>query len=184
MEERVCQGCLALRAENQRLRQLLEEAQRAGKRQAAPFSKGQQKRKPKKPGRKPGDDYGTKAHRPPPPPEHIDEVHQAPLPDTCPDCGSKRGQARMALTYATRLFPSKCCLSSSRGRVRRSYSLGRRFTARGSTRSRRSGFTLSRRSGRPGCVWVSQPSASAKLIRSTGTCWRWAATCITVRTRL
>lgn len=94
MDERLCHGCqatrresVALKAENQRLRQLLEEAQRAGKRQAAPFSKGQRKRKPKQPGRKPGDDYGTKAHRPPPAPEHIDETHQAPLPDACPDCG-------------------------------------------------------------------------------------------------
>ena len=87
MEERACQGCLALRAENQRLRQLLEEAQRAGKRQAAPFSKGKSKRRPKKPGRKPGDDYGTKAHRPMPKPDQVDETHEAPLPDSCPDCG-------------------------------------------------------------------------------------------------
>ena len=87
MEERACQGCLALRAENQRLRQLLEEAQRAGKRQAAPFSKGKSKRRPKKPGRKPGDDYGTKAHRPTPKPDQVDETHEAPLPDSCPDCG-------------------------------------------------------------------------------------------------
>lgn len=87
MEERVCQGCLALRAENQRLRQLLEETQRAGKRQAAPFSKGNRKPKPKTPGRKPGKDYGKKGHRPPPPPEHIDETHEAPLPDACPGCG-------------------------------------------------------------------------------------------------
>jgi len=89
MDERVCQGCLALRAENQRLRQLLEEAQRAGKRQAAPFSKGNRKRKPKKPGRKPGDDYGTKAHREPPPAEQIGETLEAPLPDVCPDCGGR-----------------------------------------------------------------------------------------------
>lgn len=94
MEERVCHGCLALRrqidqleVEKQRLLQLLEAERRAGKRQAAPFSKGRLKNKPKKPGRKPGDDYGTKAHRPPPPPDEIDETHEAPLPDACPDCG-------------------------------------------------------------------------------------------------
>jgi transposase len=65
----------------------LEEARRAGKRQAAPFSKGEPKQQPKKPGRKPGTDYGTKGHRPPPAPEQIDEIHDAPLPNVCPDCG-------------------------------------------------------------------------------------------------
>jgi transposase len=94
MEARLCHGCLALRrrveeleAEKQRLLQLLEAERRAGKRQAAPFSKGSVKKKPKKPGRKAGDDYGNKGHRPPPPPEKIDETYEAPLPETCPDCG-------------------------------------------------------------------------------------------------
>jgi transposase len=94
MEEQLCHGCLALRrrvdeleAEKQKLLQLLESERRAGKRQAAPFSKGRRNHKHKKPGRKGGDDYGTKAHRPPPPSEKIDEIHEAPLPDSCPDCG-------------------------------------------------------------------------------------------------
>jgi transposase len=92
MDGQLCRGCQALQRENtslksevQQLCQLLEAAQRAGKRQAAPFSKGPPKRKPKKPGRKPGDDYGPKAHRAPP--DQIDETHEAPLPDTCSDCG-------------------------------------------------------------------------------------------------
>lgn len=96
MEERLCHGCLALRrrveeleAEKQRLLQLLEAERRAGKRQAAPFSKGSRKKKPKKPGRKPGDDYGNKGHRPHPPPQEIDETYEAPLPDICPDCGGR-----------------------------------------------------------------------------------------------
>ena len=76
-----------LRADVQRLTRLLEEQRRAGKRQAAPFSKGQPKRVPKKPGRKAGDDYGVKAHREPPRSEQIDETHEAPLPEACPDCG-------------------------------------------------------------------------------------------------
>jgi transposase len=94
MEERLCHGCLTLRrrvaeleAEKQSLLQLLEAERRAGKRQAAPFSKGLRKRKPKKPGRKGGDDYGHRGHRPPPPDEQIDEIHEAALPDVCPDCG-------------------------------------------------------------------------------------------------
>src|SRR5256885_17227056 len=94
MEGRLCHGCLALRrrvaeleAQKQRLLQLLEAERRAGKRQAAPFSKGSRKNKPQKPGRKAGDDYGKKGHRPPPPPEKIDETYEAPLPEICPDCG-------------------------------------------------------------------------------------------------
>lgn len=94
MEERICQGCSALRcrideleAEKRRLLQLLEAERRAGKRQAAPFSQGSPKQSPKKPGRKPGEQYGKKGHRPPPPPEKIDETHEAELPEACPDCG-------------------------------------------------------------------------------------------------
>jgi transposase len=65
MESVRCASCQSLRrrvhdlqAEIERLRRQLDEATRAGKRQAAPFAKGQPK-----PGRKPGKDYGTKAHR-------------------------------------------------------------------------------------------------------------------------
>jgi transposase len=65
----------------------LENIERAVKRQAAPFSKGAPKKNPKKPGRKRGTEHGKHAHRPPPPPEQIDEVHQAALPVACPDCG-------------------------------------------------------------------------------------------------
>ena len=82
MEERLCQGCLTLRrrveeieAEKQRLLQLLEAERRSGKRQAAPFSKGARKDQPKKPGRKSGNDYGNQGHRPPPPPEKIDDLN-------------------------------------------------------------------------------------------------------------
>jgi transposase len=69
------------------LRQQLQDALRAGKRQAAPFAKGPPKPDPKKPGRKPGPRHGRHGHRPPPPPERVDEDHDAPLPDACPDCG-------------------------------------------------------------------------------------------------
>jgi transposase len=86
-DEPVCPGCRRLEAEVARLRQLLEELQRSRKRQAAPFSKGAPKAEPKKPGRKAGKDYGTKAHRSPPSPQQVDETHEAPLPDACPECG-------------------------------------------------------------------------------------------------
>jgi len=68
------------------LEQLLEKATRAQKRQAAPFSKGTPKPDPKTPGRKAGEPYGPKAHRPLPEPKP-DEIIDVPLPRECPDCG-------------------------------------------------------------------------------------------------
>jgi transposase len=101
-----CAGCQALQrrlhdlqAENERLRRQLDEATRAGRRQAAPFAKGPPAGQPKKPGRKPGKDYGTKAHRQPPSPEQIDEVHEAPLPHVCPDCGGLLDETHTAQQF-------------------------------------------------------------------------------------
>jgi transposase len=88
-----------LQAENERLRRQLDAATRAGKRQAGPFSKGKPKDQPKKPGRKPGKDYGTKAHRQPPSPDQIDEVHEAPLPEICPDCGGPLDETHVAQQF-------------------------------------------------------------------------------------
>lgn len=75
-----------LKQANAELRQKLEEALRASKRQAAPFSKGPPKADPKPPGRKAGDAYGQKAHREPP--AQVDEVVSATLPEACP-CGGE-----------------------------------------------------------------------------------------------
>ena len=86
-----------LRAQVEHLSRLLEEQRRAGKRQAAPFAKGPPKPEPKKPGRKPGKDYGAKAHRQPP--QQIDEVHEAPLPEQCPDCGGEVDETHIAQQY-------------------------------------------------------------------------------------
>lgn len=76
-----------LQAKVDRLTALLEQAQRSGKRQSAPFSKGEPKDQPKTPGRKRGDQHGQHGHRPAPPDETVDEVLEAPLPDACPHCG-------------------------------------------------------------------------------------------------
>jgi transposase len=73
-----------LEARIAKLEAMLAAATRAGKRQAAPFSKGPPKANPKKAGRKPGENYGTQACRDIP--TRIDEVLEAPLPDQC-DCG-------------------------------------------------------------------------------------------------
>jgi transposase len=86
-----CGGCRRLSAELEQLKEqveklqkALEESQRAGKRQAAPFRKPKVA-VPKKPGRKSGDDYGTQARRTIP--EQIDERWDVPLPECCPQCG-------------------------------------------------------------------------------------------------
>ena len=93
MDEPACPGCVALRKELDELRaqvadltRKLNEALRAGKRQAAPFRKGPPKFQPKTPGRKSGEQHGTHGHRPPPPPDQIHERHEAKLPDDCPHC--------------------------------------------------------------------------------------------------
>ena len=99
-----CPGCAArdrriaaLEARLAALEAKLEQALRAGKRQAAPFSRCGPKPDPKRPGRKPGDGYGTKARRPVPP--RVDEVHEAPLPDACPACGGRVTPTHTAEQY-------------------------------------------------------------------------------------
>jgi transposase len=72
-----------------KLEKRLDESARAGKRQAAPFSKGFPQEQPKRPGRKAGAKHGTHGHRPPPLVDEIDEVLEAPLPDACPHCGGE-----------------------------------------------------------------------------------------------
>lgn len=72
-----------LRSEVERLKAELEQARRAGKRQAAPFSKGPPKAAPRRPGRKAGH---PPSHRPAPPPEQIDRTVEVPLPGDCPEC--------------------------------------------------------------------------------------------------
>jgi transposase len=102
MDVPACPGCVAaakqiaelkkrnaeLESRMALLEQKLEASLRSGKRQAAPFSRGLPKLDPKPPGRKSGDDYGTKAFRVIPP--VIDEVHHAPLPERCPRCGGRQ----------------------------------------------------------------------------------------------
>jgi transposase len=75
-----------LEARIAKLEALLAAANRSGKRQSAPFSKGPPKADPKKPGRKPGEDYGPVAHRAVPP--VVDEEYDVPVTKTtCGKCG-------------------------------------------------------------------------------------------------
>jgi len=88
-----------------KLTALLDEARRAGLRQAAPFRKPKQNRPPKKPGRKPGEQYGEHQRRVLPAPESIDETYEALLPSACPQCGSKHIQeTHVACQYQTEIL--------------------------------------------------------------------------------
>ena len=79
-----------LERENQDLRQQLEASERENHRSATPFSKGNRKENPQKPGRKPG--QGKFRHKPAPEPREPDEIQefQASLDsEACPKCGAK-----------------------------------------------------------------------------------------------
>ena len=90
-----------LKAENERLRRLLEEALRASKRQAAPFSRHKPKAQPQKPGRKSGQKYGRRCRRPVP--ERIDEVVEVPLPAQCPRCGGGLEEGETVSQFQTEI---------------------------------------------------------------------------------
>lgn len=64
----------------------LEAARRSGKRQAAPFSKGEPRGQPGRPGRKAGPEHGVHVHRAVPDTEP-DEVIAVASPERCPSCG-------------------------------------------------------------------------------------------------
>jgi hypothetical protein len=86
-------SCLAARGREDRrdcgLNGQLDDARRAGFRQAAPFGKPLKKH-PRRPGRKAGRAYGRKGHRQKP--SRVDERYDVPLPAQCPTCaGVGRG---------------------------------------------------------------------------------------------
>lgn len=77
------------------LEKLVEEVRRRGKRQAAPFSKGEPSEAPKRPGRKAGDQYGQQATRALP--EQVDETIVVECPLYCEHCQGQvtlQGEAR------------------------------------------------------------------------------------------
>lgn len=82
-----------LQANCAHLQTQLEEAQRASKRQAAPFAKGEPKQHPKSTARPKGAAYGKHGRRPIPPDDQIDAILEAPLPACCPHCGGAIAEA-------------------------------------------------------------------------------------------
>jgi regulator of replication initiation timing len=85
-----------LRQENEKLKRQLEQAQRASKRQAAPFSRGTRKQNPKTPGRKSGSAYGQRQSKAIPP--NVDEVIAVPPPAQC-ECGGPLKVERIEPQY-------------------------------------------------------------------------------------
>jgi len=82
-----------LTGENERLRSRvgklegdLGEARRVSNRQAAPFSRGEPKPAPRRPGRRCGEEHGRHGHRQPP--GEVDEELDAPLASRC-ECGGE-----------------------------------------------------------------------------------------------
>lgn len=91
-DDRPCPSCEGLAAENQSLKERLaaveeavEKLRRGGKRQSAPFYKGDPEPEPQRPGRKKGKAHGRHGHRAVP--TDVDRELEAPLLACCPDCG-------------------------------------------------------------------------------------------------
>lgn len=116
-----------LQDEINKLRAQLEQAQRAAKRQAAPFSKGAPKPNPKPPGRRAGEEYGVKAHRPVP--ERWDEELEAPLPDSC-DCGGEVEELDVQSQYQTDIPPVQPRVTRINVHIGRCRRCGRRVQGR------------------------------------------------------
>jgi transposase len=86
-----------LRREIERVRQALEAACRAGKRQAAPLSKGAPRPHPTRSGRRAGRRHGQHEHRRPP--LQVDETIDVPRPASCPACGGDVAETRVAYQF-------------------------------------------------------------------------------------
>jgi len=117
-----------LEQEIERLRRELEAAHRAGKRQAAPFSRGEPKADPRQPGRRPGVNYGTRAYRPIP--EHIDQRVDVPLPDSCPHCGGSINEMDVASQYQTDIPQPRPYITEFRIHIGKCRRCGRRIQPR------------------------------------------------------
>ncbi len=98
----------------------VEELRRAGKRQAAPFSRDRPSSSPRRAGRKAGAAYGRHGRRPVP--GRVDRVVAVGLPDACPWCGGELRLERVACQYQEDLPPPAqteiCCYAVQVGRCR------------------------------------------------------------------
>ena len=121
----------SLTATVKELRRQLAAAQRAGKRQAAPFSKGERVSKPRRPGRKPG--TGNFSYRKPP---AVDELTASPVDvavtaESCPGCGGVLEHEGVDVAYVTDIPPMpRPQVTEYRVRVCRCRGCGRRVRGR------------------------------------------------------
>jgi transposase len=132
--EQLWDEVMRLSGENERLRSRvgklegeLEEARRAGKRQAAPFSRGEPKSAPRRPGRRSGEEHGRHGHREAP--GEVDEEFDAPLAPRC-ECGGEIVEdrieyqfqdelpvlRRLRRRFAVRIGKCACCARRHQGR--------------------------------------------------------------------
>jgi transposase len=111
------------------LERLLSESRRSGKRQAAPFSKGDPKEEPAKPGRRSGQAHGRHGHRMSPvgPPDREIDV---PLPSCCPDCGGEVELERTAEQFQVDLPPMRPVTTKFNLGIGRCNRCGKRVQAR------------------------------------------------------
>jgi transposase len=107
------------------LERALEESRRGGKRQAAPFSKGETKAAPKRAGRKRGDSHGRHGHRPVPvgPP---DRELDALLPSGCPHCGGAVDAERVETQWQVDVPPRRATVTKFYVAVGHCHDCGRR----------------------------------------------------------
>ena len=124
-----------LRRENERLRRRLTEieadlecAQRAGKRQAAPFSKGKGRSSGRRPGRRPGEAYGQKAYRAVP--KLVDREVEVGVPSACPHCGGAVREQHTADQYQEELPAARAVVTHFRVHVGHCVQCGRRVQGR------------------------------------------------------
>lgn len=82
---------------HEQVKKQLDAARRAGFRQAAPFAKAHPQGHGGRPGRRAGEAYGRRGHRPRP--RHVDDTYTAPLPDACPACGGPIDAVRVTAQY-------------------------------------------------------------------------------------
>ena len=105
----------------------LDDARRAGFRQAAPFAKPL-KKDPKRPGRKAGRAYGRKGHRRIPP--RVDERYDVPLPATCPTCAGPVVETAVTTQYQEELPVTRVVVRQFDLHVGRCDGCGRRVQGR------------------------------------------------------
>ena len=150
LEEVVAQ----LKAELEGLKGQLEEAERAGKRQAAPFSKGPPQANPKRSGRPAGH---APAHRRRP--EWVDRTLGAELPGECPDCGGELTNHRVEEQFVIDIPPVEPLVTQFNVHIADCVDCGKRVQGRHAEQISDEAFAEARLSEEPG---VGKPHAGIR----------------------